>query len=598
MAQLKTEQRRAGALARLPLLLFIIGAVVVSAALLAQASPAEGGAPAGQDVLPVTALVGVTSRLGSEVIPFEGTVTIDRSDPYLDGGVQVVDLAIDSLSLAGTSLIGTVAATESPTLPSVGEFRSLQPLPNEFPASSFFDVFFEVSVPGSPSPTITLHNVAAIHLVPDLAGSEVPLYSWPPFGVTYAATPIPCVPLIPSEPAEVCVTMVAVTFGEQGGPTGPIVEPPTFSVAPHGPTGFDPGALLGLDPVATTAVPCLQLGLTPTGCVGDQDNVDALSFGVDFLPGELLVADLPVAFSVANGADGTGGSAVAEQAACDPPQPPADIFVSQLQGDNALAFDGDGLNGSCPTASQLGLFEGNPSDDVDALTDQSPSFVDANGDGAPEGTVFFSLSDGSASLQAFNRSAGDILWTTGHVQPGVFAFASALGLQPGDDIDALCVGSDNDTVYEPAIDHVAFSLTAGSPTLAALDASAADILVPGPQVVVQAEELGLATGDDLNALACGAAFELPPPPTETPTQTPQTTPTQTAPVTPTTAAPSPTSVSTPVSTAAVVTQLPQAGSGSRLSSTGMTGFLLAAGLTGVVGGLALLGVARRRRLRA
>lgn len=594
MAQSKAGQRRTGALARWPLLLFIIGAVVVGASLLSQASPAEGGTPGGQDVLSVTALVGVTSRLGSEVIPFEGTVTIDRSDPRMDGGIQVVDLAINSLSLSGTSIIGSVSATESQTLPSVGEFRSLQPLPNKFPASSFFDVFFEVSAPASPSPTITLRNVDAIHLVPDLAGSEVPLYTWPPFSVTYGATPNPCVPLLPTQPAEVCVTMVSVTFGEQGGPTGPIEDPPTFSVAPHGPTGFDPGALLGLDPGATIAIPCLQLGLATAGCDSDQDNVDALSFGTDFSPGELLVADLPVAFSVATGADGAPGSAVAAQAACDPPQPPADIFVTQLEGDNALAFDGDGMNGSCPTASQLGLFEGIPSDDVDALTDQSPSFIDEDGDGVPEKTVFFSLSSGSPSLQSFNRSAADVLWTTGDVQPGVFAFASALGLQSGDDIDALCVGSDDDTVFEPAIDRVAFSLAAGSPTLAALDASPADILLPGPQVVVRAEELGLATGDDLDALACGAAFELPPPSTETPTQTPPATPTSTAPVTPTTAAPSPTFVSTP----AVVTQLPQAGTGSRLSSTGMTGFLLAAGLTGVVGGLALLAVARRRRLRA
>lgn len=581
-------------------------ALIVGAGLLASARSALGGAPAGEDMLAVSAQVSVTSRLGSETIPLEGTVTVVRSAPRTDGGLQVVDLEIVSMGLSGMSVTGPIQVSQSSTAQSLGEFRSLAPPPPKFPASSFFDVFFEVVAPASPAPTLTLRNLVPIHMVPVSGGSEVPLASWPPFGVTYRATPTPCVPLVPTQPAEVCVTMVSVTFAAGGGPTPTpalIADPPTFSLASGGPSGFDPAALLGLLPGAQLAVPCSGLGLSTGGCdgVAPQDNLDALSFGTDFAPGALLVADLPLAFSVAPEATGAPGTGVAAQAGCSPPQPQADIFVSALAGSNGLTFDGDGQGGSCPSATQLGLVETDGSDDVDALTDQPPNFVDEDGNGVPEGIVFFSLSSGSPTLQTLGRSAADILWVTGGVSPGVFAFAGTLGLQPGDDIDALCVASDGDTVFEPGFDTVALSLAPGSPTLAALGASPADILGPGPQLLVAAEDAGLAPGDDLNAIACGAAFPTVGVPFPTPTPTSTAVPTQTPPPTatptlsPTEAPASPTP--TPESTPLAVNQLPQTGSGLAPPPSKALDLAVTAGVLGALGVLAVVRLAWYRLRR-
>lgn len=240
MPWLQVGKGRAGALALPSCLASLLALVFGLGLLMADAPIARGGAPAAEDTLSVTALVGVSSRLGSEVIPFSGTVTIGRGEPRMDGGVQVVDLEILSMDLVGTSLTGNVTVAQNPTTASVGEFRSLQPPPDKFPASSFFDVFFEVTAPASPSPTITLRNVDAVHLVPQESGSEVPLAAWPPFGVTYAATPKPCIALVPTEPAEVCVTSVFVTFVGDG-PPGPTFTPTPSSSPTPTPTRLAPG---------------------------------------------------------------------------------------------------------------------------------------------------------------------------------------------------------------------------------------------------------------------------------------------------------------------------------------------------------------------
>ena len=142
-------------------------------------APAYALPPAGTDVLDVVGQVSVVSLLGTETISLAGTMTIVRGDPQLDGGGEVVSAEIVSLSLAGESVTGPVTVSESPTFASSGEIRSLQPPPDQFPASSFFDVFIEVAVPASPSPTVTLHNEAPLHIVPMSGGNEVSLSSWP-----------------------------------------------------------------------------------------------------------------------------------------------------------------------------------------------------------------------------------------------------------------------------------------------------------------------------------------------------------------------------------------------------------------------------------
>ena len=201
-------------------------------------APAYALPPAGTDVLDVVGQVSVVSRLGTETISLAGTITIVRGNPQLDGGVEVVSAEIVSLSLAGESVTGPVTVSESPTFASTGEIRSLQPPPDQFPASSFFDVFIEVAVPASPSPTVTLHNEAPLHIVPMSGGSEVSLSRWPPSGVTYRVEPSPCVPLLPSAPKEICVTSLSFTLDP---PVGGIAAPPE----PAG-TSLETGGMSGV----------------------------------------------------------------------------------------------------------------------------------------------------------------------------------------------------------------------------------------------------------------------------------------------------------------------------------------------------------------
>lgn len=266
-----------------------------------------------------------------------------------------------------------------------------------------------------------------------------------------------------------------------------------------------------------TTVGCGQLGLGEDGCDdgtdGDQDDINALSYGQDFEVGEEGIS-----FSVAAGSQGLPGTGVAEQAACVPAQPQADQFSSLLDGTNASVFDGDGLGGDCQGATSFGLTEVPESDDVDALIDQNVQFADADADGTPDEAVFFSLAAGSPTLVERGRDAADVLWTVGGLPLGLYVAATTLGLQPGDDINALCIADQGagSPSYNPASDMLLFSLAPGSPTLAALGASAADVIGPGPVVVHEASELGLRDSDNLDALTCSIG--------ETPTPTPTVVP--------------------------------------------------------------------------
>ncbi|MCI0776859.1 MAG: hypothetical protein J4N95_01650 [Chloroflexi bacterium] len=655
--------------------------------------------PAGSDTFNVTAEVGISSRLGEETIPLSGTFRVERGDPGIDEktGVEVVMAEITSIDLQGESLTGPVSINQSPVLASLGEIRSLQEPPDQFPADSFFDIFIEARIPASPQGELVLHNEDLIRLVPVEGDSQVSIDSWPPVGVTYSAELDPCVALLPALPAEVCVESISITIGVVKTPTPsptfcppefctptleptptitpcpeevcpatptntpisptptatptepPFPEDPTFSVAAAGPSGAHPADLLGFgEPVSTpqgndnfadaflietfpfsgaqstfgatieedeqvnptgcviflpnskgatvwftfttpsagtmtasTAgsdydtvfalytgpdlaslaalgcdddsgpgtlsemslpllanttyylqvggfggragnlvltvdfigtggvsgsglpgfIPCENLGLTADGCDngldGDQDNLDALSFGEDFEENDWYLA-----FSVAPGSTGLGGSGVAQQAACSPAQPQADEFATNADATNVLFFDGDGIEGSCPTSHPMGLIELPTSDDLNALNEQPPSAIDTLGDGTLDDPVFFSLSEGSPSLAAFSRGPADVLWTVG-LQPGLYVSAQTLGLQSGDDIDGMCI-SDIGTgpSYDPEFDTILFSLTADSPTLDDLGASGADVLRPGPSVHFSAGQLGLRVSDDLNAMKC------------------------------------------------------------------------------------------------
>jgi hypothetical protein len=155
--------------------------------------------------------VHITSRLGEETVELAGTATVDRGDPYMDGGVLVIDTEIIAMDLAGDSLTGPVTVVESGTLASNGEIRGLQAAPQQYPASSFFDAYIVATVPASPDPTIDLHNDVPIQL------TGQPVYGWPPTDAMYSAQPIPCIPLLPSQPAQACLDSMSFNVS---GPAG------------------------------------------------------------------------------------------------------------------------------------------------------------------------------------------------------------------------------------------------------------------------------------------------------------------------------------------------------------------------------------------
>ena len=109
---------------------------------------------------------------------------------------------------------------------------------------------------------------------------------------------------------------------------------------------------------------------------------------------------------------------------------------------------------------------------------------------------------GSPALKVLGAGSADILTVSQDTGPTLWGSAPELGLVQEDAIDALCLREDGDGRYGPA-DRLAFSLAPGSPTLARLSASPADLLVPGgPRVFAGASQLGLERTDNVDGLLC------------------------------------------------------------------------------------------------
>jgi hypothetical protein len=197
--------------------------------------------PAGTDDVQVVANVSLTSRLGQETINFSGTATILRGNSYMDGGVEVIDLELVSLALAGDSITGPVTITQSSAFQSLGEIRSDQP-GQDWPASAYLDLFVDVGAPASPDPTITKHNEVAIRIVPMFGGTPISISSWPPSAVPWEADLSPCVSLLPTLPKDVCVTSLSLSLsGENAGEVGGLAELASVGGAGAAQGGADTG---------------------------------------------------------------------------------------------------------------------------------------------------------------------------------------------------------------------------------------------------------------------------------------------------------------------------------------------------------------------
>jgi CSLREA domain-containing protein len=317
---------------------------------------------------------------------------------------------------------------------------------------------------------------------------------------------------------------VTATLTDPAGNTSEFSQPfrpvqfAIFSIAREGPSSmplgpFEPAGLLVPGPVPT--LPCPALGLIY--CAG-LDDVDALSYGGDFVlppPDPENPTDF-LYFSVGQGSRGTLGSAVRAEADCTPAEPQADEFRTDGWGSNEQQADGDGVacgSNPVPPSAPFGLVEGGGvGDDVDALVDaatfRGPPFV------------FYSLDPPSPSLVPSGFSPADVLRGTGPPAPMRYASFLQLGLTPADDIDALCLEDGGALgTYEPGLDQVWFSLAPGSPSLGPPNFwSPADILKAqpvGPPVrELSADQLGLQPSDNVDAIKCYQGS--PPPPPEEP----------------------------------------------------------------------------------
>ncbi|MBC8422481.1 MAG: fibronectin type III domain-containing protein, partial [Chloroflexi bacterium] len=231
-------------------------------------------------------------------------------------------------------------------------------------------------------------------------------------------------------------------------------------------------------------------------------------------------------FSVQPGAAGRPGTAVEAEAACDPAEAAGDEFVVTIPGQNEQVLDEDGNACGANAGYPLGL---TLDDNLDALNGQPPEHIYD-----PDEPVYFSLTSGSPSLSVLGATEADILVNQAYTT-SIFASGEELGLQAGDDVDAMMLLENGNGYFDPATaeypdgDRLVFSLAAGSTTLTDLGRSSAALLVPNkgtpggpPAVAFPALLSGLAFEDDLNALKGDAYFlwRLAPFPEEPPTPEP------------------------------------------------------------------------------
>ncbi len=266
-------------------------------------------------------------------------------------------------------------------------------------------------------------------------------------------------------------------------------------------------------PPPTIVIPDLLASFPPVPFAPGVGDVDDISYGND-----VLAAALWFEFSTAPGFAGatTGhpGSAapaaprfnVRMEAGLIAPGPfgdgatAADVYITWpgpvggpmpcfAIGTNALVLDGNGAPGAPFGPPRLGLNLAEPVTNLDAYERSDNTFVDILAPiGTPERPVFFTISaataaawpppallmspggpalPGPSDVLAFDPASGTIV---------IWAFAGALGLMPGDDIDALSVTWSGAPLLPAGFmpgSTIIFSLAPGSPSLAPSSGGAA-----------------------------------------------------------------------------------------------------------------------------
>lgn len=222
-------------------------------------------------------------------------------------------------------------------------------------------------------------------------------------------------------------------------------------------------------------------GQIPPTCIAPRPAVKNFYYSVDRgtvgIPGQVVAAQA--------GGNGAAGDKFQLDLFCPFPGPP-DFWLAPVLVCDAPACGLSALPGQS---------------DIDALDLQPPGPRAANARG-----MVMSLAGGGPVL--FYQPAPG----AGAGAPVQYANAAQLGLLPGDEIDALAIFDFNPAAGLNPGDTVYVSLTNGSPTLAGLGATGADVLMVapvGPVIIVPAANFGLQAGDELNALTIsdpGATF--------------------------------------------------------------------------------------------
>lgn len=426
--------------------------------------------PAGWHKFDSVALLRVSvPAFGLDNVPLTavGPTHIRLGDPYDPGDGRIkINTEIETMVLSGPTPLGP--AVLRVLAPAPGCIQQKEP-GVDFPANSWFDIRVEIVVatPNGPitvfsDPNTPVRMMAMINSLPPLDSTYAPEGTFVGVDLVDSAG------------------NVVGTLAHAGHTVG---QQPSFSVAPDGPSGLDPADLF-----KRKTSPVIRAGGLS---LGSGDDVDALSYGLDFiftpfldpLTGDVVPGLMDVRFSVDEGAQGRAGSHVRREAlkseATGDEFQVGPVYAGFGGGANIQILDENG-----DTAPDFPL---QLADNVDALAEQPPDFADPDNDGTPNRDIYFSLAPGSPALGA--NSPADILVSSMGGPPTVFISAEELGLDPvADDIDALCVN----TGFRAAV----FSL-AGSSDLS--------IFFLGQAFPwTSAANLGLEPSDDVNALKCHA----------------------------------------------------------------------------------------------
>ncbi len=296
----------------------------------------------------------------------------------------------------------------------------------------------------------------------------------------------PLSPTVP--PLALYLTVPPCGLGAPFSPAGDIMAlGPPLIVIPSGPAGcgLGLGAPGNVNAFSSGLGPAAGFPLPPGG-VGFAFSVDA------FATGDLLGAACSPFPPFAGAFPPDVGSEAGDLTIGGTSDAEADVFANwagpaaplpaaaPLPGTMPHTQIGDGNALAAPpflfppVPPGAGLVEPGPGgDNVDAVDISAPlGAIDFTGpDGIPDVNVYFSL-DGATAGPAAGAAPGDVLTAIGGGF-GVYAPAGALGLVPGDDVDALYV-----TDFVPPAgafgpgDTLLFSLAPGSPsTLGGADCS-------------------------------------------------------------------------------------------------------------------------------